>query len=350
MYNNLELSDSLIEQTAPAAPFLACAPELGSRAAGPRTEAPDCLPKLHLSVDDDFLPVGTDFDGRRAQKSDDDADELEAWELALRYLHVAGESDGHETTQAMAIDPTFAGKGHYALVGELSFALAISLVGAIRRRATEPGETEIPAPINIDSGRDPESGNSVALPLARLLTEPLSGAPAYATAFPSHQLDAGGTEYGAGFKWLRNLVPDLSETSRQQEIKPVEPEPKEALFPMPKKPRKISKSRTYMTIRSYHTLASIAEEYFGDADVCWLIAELNKGRVRESDVDGRRVIRLRDRQRITLPGLAEIESFYINRHPFQRAKNMVTVVEQSHVDLQRLNVELKPILNGADAI
>src|SRR5262249_19527365 len=92
------------------------------------------------------------------------------------------------------------------------------------------------------------------------------------------------------------------------------------------------------------TLLSIAEAYWHDPNVGWLIADLNKDQIKDTWVDGKRVVELRTRQKLSLPTQDEKEGFLRNRPKEARPENLVTIVEENQLDLELLSSMLGPVV------
>src|SRR6185369_4332105 len=84
------------------------------------------------------------------------------------------------------------------------------------------------------------------------------------------------------------------------------------------------------------TLVTLAEQLFHDANLGWLIADLNCDHGREYWMDGKRIIELRSRQKLVLPVWQDILSFYSQRPPHSRPENLITVVVQTEIDRHAL--------------
>src|SRR5262249_3153427 len=97
------------------------------------------------------------------------------------------------------------------------------------------------------------------------------------------------------------------------------------------------------------TLVSIAENLFEDADLGWLIADVNAGGIKETTVNGKRVVELQDRQQIDLPVWQDIIDFYETRAEDAIAENLVTIVADSHVNSELMNLMLNPVMGVTNA-
>lgn len=110
----------------------------------------------------------------------------------------------------------------------------------------------------------------------------------------------------------------------------------------------ISKTRAIrpkVLIASDDTLISIAEAFFFDKDIAWLIADLNQGITKQTWVDGQLIVELKTRQQIELPLKEDVERFLKGNRPQTRTENLITIVEHSVVDSELLNDSLHKLLN-----
>lgn len=99
-------------------------------------------------------------------------------------------------------------------------------------------------------------------------------------------------------------------------------------------------------VASTDTLASIAEAFFYDRNVAWLIADINHAILKETWMDGKRIVELKSRQQIELPLKEDIERFYAGRPEHARAENLVTIVEETSVNAELLNNSLGGLLDS----
>jgi hypothetical protein len=107
------------------------------------------------------------------------------------------------------------------------------------------------------------------------------------------------------------------------------------------------KKRLTIRIVMKDSLNVLAEKIFHDANIGWLIADVNRGGIREDWMDGKRIVRLKETQEIVLPNWGQIINFYETRPSIARAGNLVTIVETVRVDRKRINEVLGPILGNA---
>ncbi|MBX9686016.1 MAG: hypothetical protein K2X27_04890, partial [Candidatus Obscuribacterales bacterium] len=93
-------------------------------------------------------------------------------------------------------------------------------------------------------------------------------------------------------------------------------------------------------------LVEIAEKFFNDSSLAWLIADINVGRITEHLEDGKRIIELRSRQEIELPLASEIKEFLLRKNKEAKAENMVTIVSVSEIDRELLDSFLSNVVGG----
>lgn len=94
------------------------------------------------------------------------------------------------------------------------------------------------------------------------------------------------------------------------------------------------------------TLVSLAEELFHDANLGWLIADLNADRIKQSWVEGRRVVEIANRQELVVPVWQDIVEFYQNRPAAAVPENLVTIVTATQVDRELLDSALGVVMGG----
>jgi hypothetical protein len=99
-------------------------------------------------------------------------------------------------------------------------------------------------------------------------------------------------------------------------------------------------------INKGETLVSIAESLFQDANLGWLIADLNRERLKESFEDGKRIVEVRTREKLELPVAQDIVAFYRDRPKHADPDNLITIVVERHLDRQIVDGQLNMILGG----
>lgn len=97
------------------------------------------------------------------------------------------------------------------------------------------------------------------------------------------------------------------------------------------------------------TLQSIAEEYYKNPAVAWLIADINLPNVKETTIDGKRIIELKTRQDIELPDPREVKEFLTRLRRDFDVERLVTFVSESTVDLELLNNFLGTVTGAGES-
>lgn len=98
------------------------------------------------------------------------------------------------------------------------------------------------------------------------------------------------------------------------------------------------------------SLFSIAEKYYQDGNVGWLIADINLTNIKETNTDGKRIIEVQSRQVLELPNWDEVTEFYKRRRPEFDPSNLITIVSENQLDRELINAAFKPLLqNGGTA-
>ena len=94
------------------------------------------------------------------------------------------------------------------------------------------------------------------------------------------------------------------------------------------------------------SLVEIAERMFHNADVAFLIANINAGRLSEHTDEGKRIIELRSRQEIELPLPSEVQEFLKTKPKDIKAENLVTIVGVTEIDRELLDSFLSTIVGS----
>ncbi|MBX9691340.1 MAG: hypothetical protein K2Z81_03080, partial [Cyanobacteria bacterium] len=102
--------------------------------------------------------------------------------------------------------------------------------------------------------------------------------------------------------------------------------------------------RPKMMIGPGQTLEQIAESRYDDPDVAWLIADLNRHVMRESFLNGKRIVEFRSRQEIELPVFEDVQLFYRNRKKGQDSENLVTVIAERQIDREVVEHALNKVI------
>ena len=102
-------------------------------------------------------------------------------------------------------------------------------------------------------------------------------------------------------------------------------------------------------VQPNESLISIAEGYFADSDVAWLIADLNAGLTNEYYEDGKRIVELRSRIEIELPLPSEITEFFAKKQKDQKGESIITIIKESEIDAELLNSFLGTVVGVSNA-
>lgn len=92
------------------------------------------------------------------------------------------------------------------------------------------------------------------------------------------------------------------------------------------------------------TLTTIAEEYYNDANLAWLILSLNKGKVAESWKGDICYVEVNGRQELELPVGEDISHFYKVMAGRFKDKRIVTSVRQSHMDQEIVTLAFRNVV------
>ncbi|MBY0546101.1 MAG: hypothetical protein K2W95_02360 [Candidatus Obscuribacterales bacterium] len=108
-----------------------------------------------------------------------------------------------------------------------------------------------------------------------------------------------------------------------------------------------------MARRSYliapgDTFQSIAEQFYRDSSLGWLIADLNSGAIKESKLDGKRVLEVACRQVIELPDFRDIQAFRVNKPRNVDFDAIVTIVTENSVDKELLQSYLGRVTGASN--
>lgn len=100
-------------------------------------------------------------------------------------------------------------------------------------------------------------------------------------------------------------------------------------------------TRPTWLVRPGEDLVKLAEHLFHEAEIGWLIADLNVGQIRETHVDGKRIVELQTRQRIELPVWQDIIEFHKSMVRLQvNPANLITVVNEAAFDSELVHTTL----------
>lgn len=101
-------------------------------------------------------------------------------------------------------------------------------------------------------------------------------------------------------------------------------------------------------IEAGQTLDGIAERLFSNADLGWLIADLNRALLRETYIDNKRIVELHSRQEIELPVWQDIQKFDQARKKGWNAENLITIVVERQIEREVVESVLSKVV-GAEA-
>jgi len=101
--------------------------------------------------------------------------------------------------------------------------------------------------------------------------------------------------------------------------------------------------RPKILIGANDSLVSIAEQLFNDAGIAWLILQLNED-LKPVVIEGKTVVRLRSRQEIVIPVYQDIIDFQKTRTREMCGSNLITVVEQTQIDREVVDMAIAPML------
>ncbi len=100
-------------------------------------------------------------------------------------------------------------------------------------------------------------------------------------------------------------------------------------------------------VQPNESLISIAEDYFNDSDIAWLIADINAANIIQHFEDGKRIVELKSRQEIQLPLPSEITEFFATKSKEHKGELIVTIIVESQIDTELLNNFLGTIVGAA---
>ena len=104
------------------------------------------------------------------------------------------------------------------------------------------------------------------------------------------------------------------------------------------------KTRRLHVVQPGESLRSIAEFYFHDMRIAWLLADLNKGSLVEHWLDGRRIVELKCGQSLTLPLWEDIEAFFASRFSLPNPDLLITLVDYGDFDRGVVHKALAPVM------
>ncbi len=111
--------------------------------------------------------------------------------------------------------------------------------------------------------------------------------------------------------------------------------------------KKSSTMRATCLIGPGETLVSLAEHYYQDGNVGWLIADVNLTNLKETKTDGKRIIEVQSRQLLELPNWDEVAEFYKRRRAEYDPENLITIVTENQLDRELIEAVFKPLLSNS---
>jgi hypothetical protein len=102
--------------------------------------------------------------------------------------------------------------------------------------------------------------------------------------------------------------------------------------------------RATILIKPGDTLVSLAEKYYNDTNVAWLILDLNRDSIVVRQVAEGTLAEVQARQRITLPVWQDIVNFYLDKAVSRRRERLLTLVVENQIDKELNTSVLGPIL------
>ena len=114
--------------------------------------------------------------------------------------------------------------------------------------------------------------------------------------------------------------------------------------------KKSSTMRATCLIGPGETLVSVAEHYYQDGNVGWLIADVNLTNLKETKTDGKRIIEVQSRQLLELPNWDEVAEFYKRRRAEYDPENLITIVTENQLDRELIDAVFKPLLSNSASL
>lgn len=104
-----------------------------------------------------------------------------------------------------------------------------------------------------------------------------------------------------------------------------------------------SSYRPLWLVTKKDSLSLLAEQIYQDPDVGWLIADMNIRRVRETWMNGKRIIELQSRQQLELPIQEDIDLFKAHKAKEACGENLITIVVENQLDKELVNSQLQAL-------
>lgn len=103
-------------------------------------------------------------------------------------------------------------------------------------------------------------------------------------------------------------------------------------------------TRPTWLVRPNEDLVKLAQHLFHDGKLGYLIADLNVSQIRDSYVEGKRVVELKERQKIELPVWQDILQFKKQGIDHLQPEDLITVVTENAIDTELIHAALAPVM------
>lgn len=103
-------------------------------------------------------------------------------------------------------------------------------------------------------------------------------------------------------------------------------------------------TRPTWLVRPNEDLVKLATHLFHDGKLGYLIADLNAAQIKESYVEGKRIVELKERQKIELPVWQDIVEFKKQPTHDLRPEDLITVVSENAIDTELIHAALAPVM------
>ena len=139
---------------------------------------------------------------------------------------------------------------------------------------------------------------------------------------------------------VENLYDQTSEGDKSEDVLEKDDTSSSALSQVLRRPKWV--------VQTGDTLDGLAERFFSNADLGWLIADLNRSLLRETYIDNKRIVEMQSRLEIELPVWQDIQKFNQNRKKNWTAENLVTIIVERQIDREVVESVLAKVV-GAEA-
>lgn len=103
-------------------------------------------------------------------------------------------------------------------------------------------------------------------------------------------------------------------------------------------------TRPTWLVRPNEDLVKLAQHLFHDGRLGFLIADLNATQIKECVIDGKRVVELKERQKIELPVWQDILEFRKTAIDSLREEDLITIVTENAIDAELIQATLAPVM------